>query len=82
MFEKKYFRQHGVGSQHTRSGLECASGDCIKYHQYQPNGNQMCMVNFESFILAKEACDNVQCDLIVRYTVHRPINGIFQQQGR
>ena len=77
----KYLRQNRVGSNQIRSGLECASGGCITSYQYQPNGNQMCMVNFESKIHAKNACEKFQCDLIVKYTEYQLINGKYRKQG-
>ena len=68
-------------SQQTRSGLECAAGGCITNYQYQSNGNQMCMLNFESLAIAHDTCTKFQCDLIVKYTANRFINGRWLKQG-
>ena len=64
-----------------RSGLECARGGCLTNNQFQPNGNQMCLVNFESQVLARNACEKYQCDLIVKYTEYQLINGRYKLQG-
>ena len=65
--------------QHSRfqTGLQCASGGCIFNHGYQPNGNQMCMVNYDSLEVASESCSHFRCDLIVKY---RDWRGIFAFQ--
>ena len=76
-----YLRQNGLGSQQTRTGLKCATGSCITNYYYQPNGNQMCMLNFESEAVARDTCDKLQCDLIVKYTAYRFINGNNHQKG-
>ena len=65
-----------------RYGLECAVGGCITNSQYQPNGNQMCMINYESQRAANDACDKYHCDVIVSYTEKQLINGRWQQQGK
>ena len=63
-------------------GLECAAGGCVTNSQYQPNGNQMCMINYESQRTAKDACDKYHCDLIVSYTEYKRYNGQWQQIGK
>ena len=64
-----------------RSGLECARGGCLTDYQYQPNGNQMCLINYESQVHAWNACRKFQCDLIVKYKEYQFIDGKYKLQG-
>ena len=76
-----YLSRNSVSSRQMRSGLECARGGCLTSYHYQPNGNQMCLVNYESLVHAWNACEKFQCDLIVKYKEYQLINGNYKLQG-
>ena len=55
----------------ARTDLKCANGGCITGYQYQPNGNQMCMINYETYDIAWRMCKKFHCQLIVKYQINR-----------
>lgn len=57
-------------------GYECSYGRCIQDSENQPNGNKLCMMNFQSIEIALENCEIHKCDKIAKYNYNG--TGIFK----